>query len=386
VAESKGPPPAELTTPIPPDASDPQNWREINRLQRLAEWEGREFDPQDPYNWKGINASQGAQGGSTPAPTDPAPGVTAPGDTPGAVTPGTSNEVDERNKQLFSTVSKILQDAGLGSLFSIGPDGAPGGALWDQITNGIDNEAAITLWFEGTPEFQARYPIIGEQRAKSASGAPALIPTPGQVREFEQRTSAAMRQAGLPAWFYDEPGELQRLMGQGMSAVEVEARLGEAWTMVRNTDPAVSSAFQSFFGVGGDAAMAAFFLDPTRTMASLERAARTAYTSGMGSTVGLAIGQTMADRIASLPKTEAGIWQDLTQVSSMTGAGGVFDEGFTETQDLTAEGTGIDAVVFGTGDARNAIEKRQLERSANSRSSLGGAALTQAGAVGVSRG
>ena len=69
----------------------------------------------------------------------------------------------------------------------------------------------------------------------------------------------------------------------------------------------------------------------------------------MGSNVGLSIDQQLADRIASLPSTLGGIWEDLNTVTSMNRSGGVFDEGFTETADLTAEGTGIDAVFFGDG-------------------------------------
>ena len=141
---------------------------------------------------------------------------------------------------------------------------------------------------------------------------------------------------------------------------------------------------EQFFGVEGDAAMAAFFLDPARTTASLDRAARTAYTAGMGRNVGLDLDQTISDRVASLPSTYAGIWENLRSVASMNRDGGVFDEGFTETADLTAEGTGIDAVFFGDGAAAAQMERRILERDANARSSTGGAIITQAGAVGVS--
>lgn len=45
---------AELTTPIAQSAADPLNWREIDRLRRLAEAEQRQFDVNDPYNWRNI--------------------------------------------------------------------------------------------------------------------------------------------------------------------------------------------------------------------------------------------------------------------------------------------------------------------------------------------
>jgi len=371
-----------LYVPIAPDPSDPGNWREIARLQALAAAEGRTFDPEDPYNWKGIAAAQAgapagppATAGTTPASTTTEPGVTAP-----AATPGTATDVNARNRGLFDLISTVIRDAGLEGLFTIGPDGAPAGPLWQQITSGIDSEAALIAWFESTPQFQARFPAIAQARSSGIG----YVPTPREVRQYEETAAAIMRTAGLPSWFYDQPQELQSLMGQNISVAELEERLGQAWTTVRSTDPSVTQMFSEFFGVEGDAAMAAFFLDPNRTVASLDRAARTAYTAGMGSNVGLSIDQQLADRIASLPSTLGGIWEDLNTVTSMNRDGGVFDEGFTETTDLTAEGTGIDAAFFGDGAAAAQMERRILERDANARSSTGGAIITQAGAVGVS--
>lgn len=374
----------QLYVPIAPDpVNDPGNWREIDRLRRVAEAEGREFDPGDPYNWKGIAAAQSgnpagpaATAGTTPAGTTTEPGVTAP-----AATPGTAEAATARNRALFDSIAAVVRSSGLDGLFTIGPDGMPAGPLWDQITSGLDSEAGLIAWFEGTPQFQARFPAITQARADGIG----IVPTPAEIRRYEEEAAVLLRGAGLPEWFYDDPvNDLQALMSQNISLVELQDRLGQAWTTVRETDPAVLDAFSQFFGVEGDAAMAAFFLDPERTQASLDRAARTAYTAGMGRNVGLDINQQLADRLASLPSTYGGIWEDLTSVAGLTAQGGVFDETITETVDLTAEGTGVDAVVFGSGDAAAQMERRILRRQANSRSSLGGAAVTERGAVGVS--
>jgi hypothetical protein len=373
-----------LYVPIAPDpVNDPGNWREIDRLRKLAAAEGREFDTNDPYNWKGIAAAQSgapagppSTAGTTPAGTTTEPGVTAPASTPGA-----ASAVNDRNRALFDSMARNIQASGLAGLFTIGPDGAPSGRLWDQITSGMDSEAALIAWFEEQPEFQARFPAIAEARASGIG----VVPTPAEVRRYEEEAQTLLRRAGLPEWFYDDPvNDLQTLMTQNISLVELQDRLGSAWTTVRETDPAVLDAFSQFFGVEGDAAMAAFFLDPERTQASLDRAARTAYTAGMGRNIGLDINQQLADRLASLPSTYGGIWEDLTSVAGLTAEGGVFTEGITETIDLTAEGTGIDAIVLGSGDAAAQMERRILRRQANSRSSLGGAAVTERGAVGVS--
>lgn len=359
---------ASLTTPIAPDpVNDPGNWREIDRLRRLAEAEGRTFDPADPYNWKGIAVASGPNG----AVATVEPGVTAP-----TTTPGTDQAVADRNKQVFSNVATILNDAGLGSLYTIGPDGTPGGWLWTQITNGIDDSATLQLAFEQTPEFQQRYPAIAQIRA--AGGNP---PKPAEVREYEDTVGRVLRQSGLPAEFYDTPQEKQALMASGLSAAEVEQRLGASWEQVRNTDPAVRAAFTEFFGIEGEAQMAAFFLDPTNVQAKLDRSARTAYTAGMGRTMGLNIDKTIADRIAGLPKTDAGIVQDLQSAATIAGSG-LLTETIGETTDLN-DATALGSVALGDGAATSSLERRVLERQANAKATVGGAAATQRGITGL---
>lgn len=288
------------------------------------------------------------------------------------------------NKQLFDLISQYLGSMDLGGLFSIGADGLPGGWLWDQITSGIDNEAAIQMALEATPQFQARYGIISELRKQAGTGAAVHVPTVAEVREYEQSVTQIMKMAGLPSFMYDNVSDAHQLMIQGLSVAEVEQRLGQAWERVQNTDPAVRAAFGEFYGITGDAAMAAAFLDPTRTLASLERDSRAAYTSGMGHRVGVNIDKTTSERIADLPKTEAGIYENLTQLGALEG-GGVFTETMGEAAtDLSVENTGIDAVFFGDGAASGRVERRVIERNSARAAVPGGGLRTQRGLTGVS--
>lgn len=300
-------------------------------------------------------------------------------------TPG-SPESQVRNRQLFDTMARILQDAGLGDLFSIDQTGQPAGWLWEQITRGVDSQAALEFAFEETLQYQARFPAIKQLRDAQRRGERVgYVPSPRDVIQYEQAVSSMIRQAGLPDWFYNNRTMIQNLMVNDLSPVEIEERLGEAWTMVRNSDPAVLEMFNEFYGIDGEAALASMFLDPERTQQSLNQAARTAYTAGMGRNLGLNIGRQQAERIAGLPTTPAGITEGLRQVSEMQRPGGVFTEGITERQDLTAEGTGIEAVVFGGGQATADIERRLLRRQGAGRAAGGGAAVTTTGVVGLER-
>jgi hypothetical protein len=282
---------------------------------------------------------------------------------------------------LYQMLASIVREYGLEDLLTLDSTGAPVGWLWDKVTSGV-SEAQFLLELEQTESFKRRYPAITELRRQSAAGQPVRVPTVNEVRAYEQQVSTSMRLAGLPTWFYDEPAEVQGLMSSNLSAVEVEQRLGEAWIRTQQTDPEIRRAFDQFYGVGdGDAALAAFFLDPQRTVVSLERASRAAYTAGMGRRAGLSINQQIAERIAATGRTEAGIQQDIQEVTRM---GSVFDETMGERDtDLEASTTGIEAVSLGSAEAQAAIERRITQRRTQVQSQSGGALVTERGAVGL---
>jgi len=120
-------------------------------------------------------------------------------------------------------------------------------------------------------------------------------------------------------------------------------------------------------------------LDPNRTTAQLEKATRTAYTAGMAKRFDLELSRVTAERIAALPRTEAGIVEGLSQVAAQAN---LFENQLFEQGSLTAD-DGIAAVFEGDADARRAIERRQATRSAGNQAATGGAVLTQRGLTGA---
>lgn len=309
--------------------------------------------------------------------------------TPAAATPTTyavltpnptapENIQGTLNRSSFDQLSSFLASYGLGSLFSIDANGRPSGWLWDQIVNGVDTQAALQVALEQTPIFQQRYGVILRMRDAAAKGQPVVVPSIAQVREYETNAAAMLRQAGLPAWFYDSYEDAQKLMESNISLSELEQRVGESWDRVQSSPPEVKQAFEQFYGASGEAALASFFLDPDTTINQLERASRAAYAGGTARTLGIGLDRALSERIAALPLSDEAIRSDLVQVSDLQGRG-VFTEGITETSDLTAEGTGVQAAVFGSGTEASQIERRILARRANAGTSSGGAALTQQG-------
>ena len=287
---------------------------------------------------------------------------------------------DSAARSIYQMLSSFLRDLGLGELAQTTADGDPAGWLWQQMQAGIDSAEELRVAIESTDVWRDRFGVIVEQRQRAAKGEPVQVMSVDEVVAYERSVAQLMRQAGLPPTFYDSYQDFNSLILSGMSVAEVDQRLGEAWNRARNVAPEVRQAFEDFYGAGqGDSALAAFFLDPERTQATLDKASRAAYAAGMGERYGIGLSRQRAEDIATGPLTEGGIVQGLEQVNRM---GGVFTESLGETTDLTAGREGVDVVFDGSADAQTAIDRRLAARRSGDRSSTGGAALTNRGLVG----
>ena len=287
---------------------------------------------------------------------------------------------DSATRQIFTLLASYLTDLGLGELATVNAAGDPGGWLWQQIQGGIDTADELRISIESTDVWKDRFGVIVEQRKRAAKGEPVQVMSVDEVLAYERSVAQLMRSAGLPSTFYDSYQDFNELILSGMSVAEVDQRLGEAYNRAVNVSPEIRDAFEAFYGVGqGDGALAAFFLDPERTINTLERQSRAAYTAGMGERYGIGISQSRAEQIAGGPMTEGGITQGLEQVNRL---GSVFREGLGETTDLSAEREGLDLVFDGSSAAQTAIDRRISARRSGDRSSTGGAALTNSGLIG----
>lgn len=291
------------------------------------------------------------------------------------------DEIDINNPT-WIMLSNALAEVGLSTLFYVDAEGNPAGWLYDQITGGITSQEELMLSVQQTPEFQRRFPTIAFQREQNAAGTPTYVMSPGEVIQYERTVMTAFRNAGLPSWFYDDPVEdVQQRMMAGMSPEAIVDRIQYAYSNVANAPQEVREEFSNFFGVAEtDGALAAYMLDPEKTLASLDKAYRTAYTAGTGRRFGLNLTQEQSERVAEMPQTEAGIEQQLGQVASL---GGLYQETFGERQDLTAEQTGFEAVIGQDVDAMTDLERRRIARETVTSRTSGGGVLTERGVRGL---
>lgn len=302
--------------------------------------------------------------------------------TPGGAAPGhATDQPGPAAMELFELIRESLVQAGLGHLATVSPTGMPGGWLWDHIKVHGDSGARLTMALEQHPDWQARFAPIVEQRRRAAEGVPTVIMTARELMEYEAEAKAIFRNAGLPKRMWGDLDTIHQLVLNDISPNELADRLGSVFSRVRNVDPAIREAFENFYGVGnGDAELAAFFLDPDRTLASLEKQSRAAYTAGMGASYGIDIGRSRAERIARLPRTEGGIDEGLRQVAAMRT---VFEAGITERGSLTAEREGLGSVFDGDAAASRELERRVARRRTADQSSVGGALQTREGIAGL---
>lgn len=121
-----------------------------------------------------------------------------------------------------------------------------------------------------TKEFKERFPA---NAARVARGLPEL-----SVSEYiglERAYSSQMRGSGLPAGFYDDPKDFQRLIEGDVSVAEVQTRINEGFRAVSEANPQVIAQMKELYGVD-EAGLAAYFLDPERATPVLQRQAQAA--------------------------------------------------------------------------------------------------------------
>jgi hypothetical protein len=354
---------------------------------------------QDPVNYKGVTGGDTFQQDEQNAASGtPAPAPAAP-PTP-AVDPNAEATAKTR-MGIFNQLSSVLNDLGMGELFSMpsqggdsagmstggGTTGKPSGWLWDQIVAGtVNNSTELGIALEATPVWQRLYGgVINEQR-KQAKGDPTAvhIMNPLEIAQYRQQANQLARQYNLPPDFYNDVHDWDQLMVGQVDPTELQHRISLAWNDVANADPNVSRAFDSYFGTSSASQQAAFFLDPTHSMANLDLAAKTAVIGGTGTRYGFGLQRPLAERIARNGVTQTAAEQ---QFGNLAQEGAFFRPNIGEGGDLTDEAVGG---AFGVADNQQGtvadIERRKAERLSTTSRGSGGPDQTRVGVVGVGSG
>lgn len=231
----------------------------------------------------------------------------------------------------------------------------------------------------GGAVFARHFPEFEALRKAQLEGRNVYVPSIDELIELRRSYSEIMRQAGLPEEFWDEPTDFVNLVVNQRSPRELAHIINEGWNRVANAPSEIRAAFAELYGIDGDAALAALFLDPERAAPMLINMARTAEVEGTAMRFGSGLGLARAERVASLELSRREIEQGFQTLDSLAS---LFQETITESEDLTLEGVGVDAIFGLAPGAQRVLERRRAARMALLQGG-GGAAESRAGIIGV---
>lgn len=301
----------------------------------------------------------------------PGPPATPPGVEPPPPGTGPTDDPSGLQRDALARLREIFRSYDL-------PDSLADWA-WQQLVAGrSENEILLDFYVPGNAAydaFSARFPQIFRRQERGVDPI-----SPADVLNYERTLNQEMSRMGIGNFFSRDL--VARLMGDyDVSMRESQERLYEGFAEVA-FHPETRTAFQSYYGVQGDQALAAFFLDPEQTLPELERMANAAMVGGLGMNFDVHLKRDRAMQVADLGYDRAQAQRGFMEVDEMSP---LYDEALAERGkdfDFRAEMEGVDAV-FGLGEGgRQKLQRRLRTRQAWT-SGGGGALLTERGLVGV---
>ena len=322
-----------------------------------------------------------------PAPPAPAapPTTTPPADTgPGITTTDESMLPDELKKQLEEQ-RRLLEEAKKNPSIPVYPGNGGGGTggqsdtgrrdslarlrtlfasyglpdtlsdwAWQRLQDGAgEDEVALSL--RDTPEFKTRFPAI-DARVKAG-----LSPiSPAEYVAYESQFRQMMSRAGLPPSFYDQTSDMTQFIADDVSLAELSDRIQQGFMAVKSAPREVRDEFARLYGVDGDAALAAYVLDRSRSEDALTRAVAGAQAAGVGWTYGFRLDRTQADLLGDKGLTQAQLDQGFKTLQSLNG---LFARQVGDIGDLSSAREGFGAIFGHDQAATDAITMRVGQRT-----------------------
>lgn len=240
------------------------------------------------------------------------------------------------------------------------------------------SDAEITQQLYDRPEFQARFPAIELRRQEG------LAPiSPENYIDYERSVQELFTRYGLP---FPTSGNdfneriTQLLVGDVSTRELVEERLEIAYQRVERAPDEVRDAFEDFWGVRGDAALASLFLDPDYALPQLQTMTATARAAGTGRRFDVEVALDRAEAIGRLGLRDTDLASGFQQVADQAP---LFDERISETEDLTAEEEGTGAAFGLDATSRRRLARRLRRREASVGGGTTAAVESQEGITGL---
>ena len=266
----------------------------------------------------------------------------------------------EARQSAYDLLQQQFTQYGLGSLVE------PLKGLIKQ--NVSPSEFALRL--QETDAYKKRFSANADRISK---GLGAL--SPAEYIAMEDQYQNIMRNYGLPSSYYakDSLGTqagFNQLLGNDVSAAELEDRVMTAQNRVVNANPEVTKALKAFYPDITNGDILAYTLDPTKALDMIKRKVTAAEIGGAALSQGLTTEATSAENLAKYGINAAQAQQGYGQIAGMLPRASQLSDiyGQGAYNQATAE-----AATFGTAGAAEAIKKTkklsELEQASFSGSS-----------------
>lgn len=236
------------------------------------------------------------------------------------------------NRDAFLAIETLFKSYGLESL---------AGKIYDYVKNGYSADT-ISILLQDTPEYKQRFK---GNEARLKAGLPVL--SPADYINTENAYRQILRQSGLPAGFYDSTDDFTNWISKDVSPTEVQSRADLATQATALANPAYKLALNQM-GID-DGHMAAYFLDPDKSLPLLQKAAATAAIGGAALGQGLTFNQAYAEQLATIGVTatqaQQGYQQVAAELGTMQNLGAMYGQQFGQAEEeQSVFGTSAEAI------------------------------------------
>lgn len=276
---------------------------------------------------------------------------------------GDGGETPTISQDAKATLSSVLRRFGLESLAPI---------LWQKYAKkefSIDDEDSMIYSLREEDAYKKRF---AANEARRARGLTEL--TPSTYLSLERTYRETLAANGLPAGFYDAPDDFQKLIEGDVAVSELNNRLKDAYSVIRDADQTVVNKLRTEYGIG-DGELLAYFIDPERarpmlSSADYKRQAQAAVFMGRAERMaGINLQKTQAEELARLGVTTAEAEKAFTTISQMNE--------LRRANPNEMQLTDAELVAAATGTDTAAAKKLEDIKNKRKASFLGGGTYTQ---------
>lgn len=215
------------------------------------------------------------------------------------------------SRDAFLAVNALFKSYGLESL---------AGKIYDYVKNGYSADT-ISILLQDSKEYKQRF--SGNEIRKQA-GLPVL--SAGEYLATEASFRQIMQSAGLPPGYYDQQSDFAGWIGQNTSPSEIQSRVDLATQATILANPDYRKALNQI-GID-DAHLTAYFLDPTKSLPFLQKAAATAAVGAGALAQGLTFDKGYAEQLAlsgvSADQAREGYSQVASELDTMKNLGKIY--------------------------------------------------------------